>query len=464
MLASTPGAVSVAQRERLTRHILAQLVCLGSHTLTGVLTTCGRQARDWSADYRMYARDRVRPDDLFGTVRTHLCQEHTGPVVVALDDTRLRKTGKKTHGVKYMRDPLSPPFHTNFIRAQRFLQMSMASPGEHGQARMTPVDWVHAPVPEKPGAKATKEQQDEYKVQRKAACLSRLAVERLLHLRAWLDGHQAKTRILWSAVDASFSNRTVLKGLPANTILVGRIRKDTKLFYPPEEQPAGRGRKRRYGLRAPTPEALRQDDTKPWREIEVFFGGQKRCLRAKRLGPVRWRVAGGERDLQVVVLAPTSYKLTKQGKTLYRQPAYLICTDPEAPIEQVVQHYLWRWDIEVNFRDQKTVLGLGEAQVRTPNAVQNVTAVAVAAYALLLCAAAQCQREGTPTQHLPAPKWQPQKSHRPTTANLIRSLRHELWASSIYFSGFANTKPQNTKPQKITPCLQSSVFYASRSA
>lgn len=26
---------------------------------------------------------------------------------------------------------------------------------------------------------------------------------------------------------------------------------------------------------------------------------------------------------------------------------------------------LWRWGIEVNFRDEKTLLGTGEAQVRT---------------------------------------------------------------------------------------------------
>lgn len=464
MLASSVGPAGVAQRKRLTQHVLAQLVCLGSHTLTGVLTTCGRQRLDWSADYRMYARDRVAPEDLFATVRTHVCGQDTGPVVVALDDTRLRKTGKKTHGVKYMRDPLSPPFHTNFIRAQRFLQMSMASPGEHGQARMVPVDWVHAPLPAKPGPKATQEQQDEYKVQRKAACLSQLAAKRIQHMRDWLNDHQARTRTLWSVVDGSFSNTTVLTRLPENTTLVGRIRKDTKLFYRPDEQPGAKGRKRRYGHRAPTPEQLRQDDTKPWQEIEVFFGGQTRQLRAKRLGPVRWRVAGGQRDLQVVVLAPTPYRLTRQSKMLYRQPAYLICTDPDAPVQQVVQHYLWRWDIEVNFRDQKTLLGLGEAQVRTPHAVQNVTAVAVAAYALLLCAAARCQHNGISTEHLPTPKWQRTKSHRPTTADLIRNLRHELWARSIHFSSFANTKPQNTNPEKTTPCLKSALFYASRSA
>jgi len=41
---------------------------------------------------------------------------------------------------------------------------------------------------------------------------------------------------------------------------------------------------------------------------------------------------------------------------------------------------------QVNFRDEKTLLGVGEAQVRDQDAVQNVTATAVAGYALLLAA------------------------------------------------------------------------------
>jgi hypothetical protein len=200
----------------------------------------------------------------------------------------------------------------------------MASPGEQGQARMVPVDWVHAPIPAKPGAKATPEQMDEYKEQCKLACLSKLGAQRIQHLRAWLNDNQAQARTLWTVVDGSFTNTTVLTNLPENTTLVGRVRKDTKLFYLPDQQPAAQGRKRVYGQCAPTPEQLRQDDTKPWREIEVFFGGEKRKLRAKQLGPVRWTVAGGQRNLQVIVIAPTPYRLSKQSKTLYRQPAYLI--------------------------------------------------------------------------------------------------------------------------------------------
>jgi hypothetical protein len=457
-----PGLSNTRKGERLSRHILAQLVSLGSHTVTGILTTCGRQFHDWSADYRMYGRNRIDPEHLFAAVRNRLCRDDGGPVVVAVDDTRLRKTGKKTFGVKYFRDPMGPPFHVNFIPAQRFLQISMAARGEEGQARMIPVDWWHAPVPKKPKPTAPQQQWNQYETLSKLSRISQVAVQRISHLRRYLDENHARNRRLWAVVDGSFTNGTVLKNLPEDTALVGRIRSDAKLYHLPETQPPAQGRRRVYGKRAPTPEELRQDESHPWQSIKVFFGGEQRELRVKQLAPLRWRTAGGNVTLQLIVIAPTRYRLTKKGKLLYRNPAYLICTDPDADLREVIQYYLWRWDIEVNIRDEKTLLGVGEAQVRTPAAVQNVTGTAVAAYAMLLTAALLGPNNQPIPDHLPPPKWQSSRSHRPTTSRLIQNLRYELFAQSIHFSGFDVARRRNTKPQKNTPDLPSSLFYANR--
>jgi hypothetical protein len=447
--------------QRLTQHVMAQLVCLGAHTITGLLNVCGQQFRDWSAHYRMYGCERVDPQRLFDVIRQHLCTQQPGPVVAALDDTRLRKTGTKIHGVKYTRDPLGPPFHVNFIRAQRFLQLSVAWPGSQGQARMIPVDWHHAPSPRKPGPTADTQQQVDYQQLAAQARISWVGVQRIIRLRQWMDDHDAEGRALWVVVDGSFSNGTVLKHLSHQTILVGRIRADAKLYHLPGQQP-DLGRRRVYGDPAPTPEQLRQDDTHPWQHVSVYFGGRWRQLRAKRLTPLRWRAAGQHHDLQLIVIAPTPYQLSHHGKQLYRKPAYLICTDPHAPLQQVVQHYLWRWDIEANFRDEKTILGVGQAQVRTPAATQNVTAIAVAAYALLLLAAEQCRQHDLPIQHLPAPKWRRQPTLRATTMSLIQNLRYELWARSIHSSTFMHSTSPNTKSEKCLPPLDSALFFASR--
>lgn len=446
---------------RVTEHVLAQLVCLGTHTITGVLSVCGRQFQDWSADYRLYERDRVIPERLFEPVRQWLCDNQQGPIVVAMDDTRLPKSGTKVHGVKYVRDPMGPPFRVNFIRAQRFLQISMACKGEHGQARMIPVDWVHAPLPPKPKPSTDKQVWENYRHEARKCCLSVVAMQRIRHLRQWFNEHGAKDRTLWTVVDGSFTNETVMKSLPENTTLVGRIRSDAKLFHLPQQQ-QGKGRRRVYGEKAPTPEQLRCDENTPWQFIKVFYGGSVRELRVKQLAPLRWRTAGEQHTLQLLVIAPTRYRLQKNGKLLYRNPAYLICTDPNAPIQEVVQHYLWRWDIEVNHRDEKTLLGVGDAQVRTPRAVQNVTGCAVAAYAMLLIAAAQCQKDNLPWNHLPPPKWKRKESQRPTTMNLIHNLRYELWNQSIHFSGFMTHQNQYINPKKRAFAPESALFYTTK--
>jgi len=378
----------------MMEQVLAHLACLGTHTVTGLLQTCGHQFRDWSAEYRFYERNRLDPERLFEPVRQWLCEHQQGPVVLAMDDTRLRKTGRKVYGVKYVRDPMGPPFTVNFIRAQRFVQTSMACRGDNGQARMIPVDWVHAPFPPKKANGA----------EHQAARVSAVGAARIAHMRKWMNEHGAQTRALWTVVDGSYTNGTVLKALPSNTVLVGRIRADAKLYYLPAEQP-DKGRRRVYGEQAPTPEQVRQDENIPWRQMAVFFGGAVRELRVKQLRMLRWRAAGKQHTFQLIVIAPIPYRLSRNTKMLYRQPAYLLCTDADAPLQDVVQHYLWRWDIEVNHRDEKTILGVGEAQVRTPSAVQNVTACAVAAYAMLLTAAAQCQQLHGDFDHLPAPKW-----------------------------------------------------------
>jgi SRSO17 transposase len=448
--------------ERIGRHLLSQLLCLGRHTVTGVLGVSGRLFRDWSADYRMYSSQRVDPRKLFAPVRKALT-ERLGPgepLVTALDDTRLRKSGRKTHGVKYTRDPLGPPFHVNFIQAQRFVQVSMASQAGHGMARMIPIDFVHAPAPKKPRVGADEETRARFRKAQREMALPKVGADQLGILRDDMDQEGQAQRPLWSVVDGGYTNRTFLKHLPRRTVSIGRIRADAKLYHLPEGSEGKPGRNRVYGRRALTPEQLRQDATKPWRIVEAFAAGKRHRFKIKTMDPLRWRPAGKEHDLRLIVIAPLGYRLTKSSRVLYRKPAYLICTDPKASLEDVLQAYIWRWDIEVNFRDEKTLLGVGQAQVRHEHSVENVPALAVAAYAMLLTSAIQAYGPTGKPDSLPLPKWRRKKSHRASTQSLINHLRHEVWARSIHFSSFAHQHPSHTKPQKHYPSLEHALFYA----
>ncbi len=169
-------------------------------------------------------------------------------------------------------------------------------------------------------------------------------------------------------------------------------------------------------------------------------------------------------DLRLVVIRPVGYRLRKGARRLYTQPAYLICTDTQLSLEQIVQEYIWRWDIEVNHRDEKTLLGVGQAQVRNENSVIGIPATAVAAYAMLQLAAIKAYGFGGKPAVIPEAKWRRNKKKtRPSTQDLINELRRELWAKAIRpenLTDFMNEALGNTKSLKYQPNLCSSLFAA----
>lgn len=439
---------------------MAHLVCPSRHTLSSLITAYGAQFKDWSAHYDLYSEKRADPKALFRGIllRVEALNGAEAPLTLALDDTILRKTGKRIPGAAYRRDPLGPKFQVNLVWAQRMIQFSAAVPNPRGDARMIPIDFIDASTPRKPGSRASDADLQTYKELMKQRNLNQLAVDALHDIQ-----RQRENRPLRVVVDGSYTNKTVLRNLPPNTVLIGRIRKDARLNELPETQKE-KGRKKFYGKDLPTPEQIRQDPQIPWKTISAISGGKKYNFRIKTLDKVRWRKSG-EHNLRLVIIAPVRYKITK-GKYLYRQPAYLICTDPDLPLEELVQSYLWRWDIEVNHRDEKTLLGVGEAQVRNPESVWSVPASAVASYAMLHLAAIEAYGWAGKPNVIPQPKWRnPKKKKRASTLDLINELRRELWAEAIHqnhLTDFMNKSSPDTKSRKCQPNLASCLFTGTR--
>ncbi|MGH2604075.1 MAG: IS701 family transposase, partial [Dehalococcoidia bacterium] len=391
--------------------MLATLVSPCRGTLANLICLCGRAHLDWTAEYRRYSRERVDPALLFAHALTeiHAQLPAQAALVTAIDDTLVRKSGAKIDGVGWKRDPLGPAFQTNLVRGQRFVQLTAAWPGAEGHARMIPVDFTHAPTPPKPGKRASAVEKKQYKEKQKQQRLNLVALARIAHLRQALPA----SRKLVVAGDGSYTNAGILKGLPANTVYIGRIRKDAVLHARPGPPPAT-GRPPSYGAQLQTPEELRADDTVPWQTIGAFAAGKRHSFKVKSFEqPALWRKSGAACPLRVVVIAAVGYRLRRGSRVLYRQPAFLICTDPDKPLQEVVQEYLWRWGIEVNFRDEKTLIGTGQAQVRHPASNRNQPTVTVAAYALLWIAALKLAGDGQAPTRLQPPKWRRAARDRP---------------------------------------------------
>jgi hypothetical protein len=429
-----------------------------------MLTASGSPFSDWSSAYRLFKGRRMDIRKVFGSLRREsvLANDLEDPYIYAhMDDTLLRKRGKKIYGTGWIRDPLGPPFASNFVWGQRFIQVSLSlmEKGVFGPSRAIPVDFSHCPPVKKPSKNADPQEIATFIEQQKKEKMSAVGIQRIITLREELnaDGFSDKKLIL--SVDGSYTNETVIKKLPSNVELIGRIRKDAKLYAPAEIQPGQRGRKPYYGRELPTPEQVRQNQDIPYQKIEAWAAGKLRTFQVKTLEKIRWRKSGN-RDLMLIVIRPVSYRLTKNSRLLYRNPAYLISTSSDIDLRLLVQAYIRRWEIEVGFRDQKTLIGCGQAQVREKIATEKVPAFISACYGMMLLAAQKTNAQ-QPIR-LPATKWYKQAIRkRLTTGDILNRIRMENWlnAVKINLTDFMKVEQKLMKSGKMNNPILAAVFY-----
>lgn len=423
-----------AQRRTLHRaieHALSITTVAGRRTISRAILALGRGQVDWSADYRLFSRQQWQPAALFVPVIASYLERYPEqrPIAVALDDTAVARSGKHVPYTSWTRDPMSPPFHLNLIHAIRFVQISLLFPHHRESAfgaRAVPIRFAESVAVKKPGKKASQEEVASYRQARRKKNLVLDACAQLRDVRADLDRHGAQQRSLIAAVDGSYCNRGTLDNLAERTELIARARKDARLCLP-----APAGTRRFYDVRKFTPEQVRQDDTIAYQGAEVWIGGTCRDLRYKELRHVLWQRGARRRELRLFVLAPTPYKLSPNSRTHYRQPAYLLCTEMHLAAAELIQIYVDRWQIEVNHRDEKEILGIGQAQVWSENSVGRHPAFRVACYSMLMLAALQEFGIERTTQYNELPLWRNDTPRRASILDILTKLRTEIDSTSL---------------------------------
>jgi len=420
---------------RAVRQALGSLTCLGRRCLSRIIWTNGGQHRSWSAEYFLHSRCQWEPQQLFHPILKRAlayCPQRL--VGVALDDTKLRKTGRSIQQAFYQRDPLSPPFHVNLVLGLRFLQASLLVP-LHRTAnvgtRALPIRFQEVSRVKRPGKKACPEQQKQYKAAVKLKNLSHSFVQMGKQLREELDRAGGRDKILVLTGDGSFCNRTCFSDIPNRSALLVRARKDAKLCFR-----AAANTRRFYAPEKFTPEQARKDDGRGWKTIRIFYGGKRRRIRYKDVGNLYWQRGAVKRPLRLFVLAPTPYRKSKSRKLYYRDPAYLLTTDLHSSATPLLQIYFDRWQIEVNHREEKDTLGIGQAQLWNVTSVPKQPVLAVAAYSALLLASLQAFGSERGAAYAELPKWR-RNARRPSCLDLITLLRKEMTQQTPLLDPFA---------------------------
>jgi hypothetical protein len=238
-------------------------------------------------------------------------------------------------------------------------------------------------------------------------------------LRAAVDAAGATGKVLVLAVDGSFSNRTAFSKVVRGVELIARVRKDIVLCFR-----TATGPRLFYDIRKFTPEQVRQNDFIPWRTTKVFYGGKRRKVEYKEVVGVYWQGGARPRLLRLFVVRPTRYRKRKSGRFYYRRPAYLLTTVTQGLTAQLLQIYFDRWQIEVNFREEKDTLGVGQAQLWNVKSVPKQPALVVASYSALLLAFLQAFGSQRGRAYATLPKWR-RNAIRPSCLDLITLLRKE---------------------------------------
>lgn len=407
---------------RALEHLTATPACLGRRTISRSLCVLDRASTDWSADYKLFSRSPWDPEKLFDPVIDgYLRCVSEGPIVVALDDTKIPKTGRRIPHAGWARDPLSPPFRVNLLWSQRFLHAAVVIPAEPARSippKALPIRFTEVPWIKKPGKRATDQEREVYRELKKEKNLSIDAVSMIRELRDQFDQRGAAQRPLLIAADGSFCNKTVFRASFDRTILLARTRKDARLCFP-APQPG----RRIYAEQRFTPEQIRQDDSRPYQTTDVFWAGKTWSVLYKEVTDVLWQRGAASRRLRLIVIAPTPYMTPKRRE--YRDPAYLLTDDLDTHAPALIQAYFDRWQIEVCHREEKTDFGVGQAQVWSKLAAPRHPPFVVACYALMNLAALDEFGRTRTDHYTPLPKWR-RPSARPSALDLLSLLRREL--------------------------------------
>lgn len=395
---------------------------IGKKTLANVSIFLNHHKKGYEANCAVFSRRKWKAEKLFDPLLKEALSFTSGRyIAVAADDTKVKKTGKKIKKARWLKDPKSPPFHINFMWGLRFLQLSLLiDASTKVPSRAIPIDFMEAVALKKPRKKATAEEQKAYKEAKKFYNLSTLFVLSAKRLRDRLNS-LGETRKVLFVNDASFCNRTCLQQPIEGVEMCMRCKKNAKLCFAYK----GSNKRKKYADKKFTPEQVRQNNKIPWKLMIGHYGGKFRRVRYKEISNVLWQGGSRTRPLKLVVIAPTPYKKTKNGKPHYTQPAYLLCTDINADAKEVIQYYLNRWQIEVNHREEKSLIGLGEAQVRNNNSVERQPIFHVAVYSALLVAARKTYQDRS-QQDSDEPSWRRKKPKRLTCRAMLGIMRAEI--------------------------------------
>lgn len=419
----------------------------GPHAVTEALvatSVAGR--RHHEAFHRFFSRGTWDPDELghllFGWIVRLLPKE--AAVRVAVDDTLAPKKGPHVFGIGSHLDAVrSTRGVLVFCFGHCWVMLAVMLPLPFSKERTWALPVLFRLYRNK---KECAKKKHPYRKK------TELAREMINVLVGWVG-----TRRIELAADSAYCNDTVMRRLSDSVVLFGAMRPDAVLTdLPPKRVATGKaGRPRKRGAVLPKPQALAKDERRPWKTCKATLYGKlskvyyKDCV-------AQWYRACGTRLLRIVVVKVETGVL---GLRVF------FSTDPTLTVQQILETYAGRWEIEVCFRNLKQMMGFADSSARKKTAVERTAPFVAFSYTMLLLWFAQ-RAHSTILAAPPLRPWYPHKRGF-SFADVLRTARRVLAPLDVLdpANSLANLRefsPLAKPTSKAAPMPQSDVRRSSQ--
>jgi hypothetical protein len=396
----------------------------GRRTVTRVLLAGdGLKAKTFSCYHRFFSQACWSVDAL-GHVLLRLALmfiPDDAPLVVAVDDTLNRKTGKRIWAAAMHHDPLRSTasraafsFGHNWVVLSIQLRLGFAPDKVWSLPILTRLyrrEWRKR----KPGRprgerKAIGQARgSEYRTR------PQLAREMIALLASWLP-----ERTMEVVGDSEYAGKSISRHLPPHVHLTSRMVMNAALYdLPPKREIGQRGAPRKKGDRLPSPAEWAASRKTGWtKPVVTLYGRRVRVCYKSRVA--LWYNSAGARPVRIVVVRDPSGR---------RKDDCFFSTDLSLSPTKILELFAMRWPLEVAFYNAKQFLGLEDPQNRTPRAVRRTAPLALYLHTLVILWFAQ-HGHFDAVAYRKAHPWYTRK-RTPSFIDMLTCLRAASLAESI---------------------------------
>jgi len=345
------------------------------------------------------------------------------PLVVPVDDTLLKRRGRKVFGTHWHHDATansrtgSVAWGNNWVTAGINVKLPFL---ERTVCLLVLFRLWRPKRKEIAKGKPDPERPSKCRLARELGCLLAARFpERMIHMVG----------------DAAYASGAFAE-LPANVTITSRLRSDAALHeLAPPRPPKGqrkRGRPPKKGAQLPKLDQIALDPATGWVNTTVHRYGKTEQVMLHALRCL-WYDAFGQKPVQVALIQdnskPSGYELA------------IISTDLQASAGQLVERYSQRWPTEVAYEEGKDLFGVGDARNRGEQAVQRTVPFQFLAMSLtIIWYALTGHHPNDVEQHRQRSPWYLTKTS-PSFADMHAKLRRVIIAAQFHPGRGCDPKP-----------------------